>query len=150
MARGLYLLFGAFAYVLFLATFLYLIAFVGNLPGVPRTVDRGLASELVPALLVDLALIALFGAPAQPSWPGRASSGDGRGSCRSPRVGALDVPFSNLALILLFLFWRPLPQIVWDAGDGLGAALLLGAVRGGLGHRVAEHLPDQPFRIVRG
>ena len=41
MARAFYLLFGVLAYLIFFATFLYLIAFVGDLPGVPRTVDRG-------------------------------------------------------------------------------------------------------------
>ena len=40
MARAFYLLFGGLAYLIFFATFLYLIAFVGNLPWVPRTVDR--------------------------------------------------------------------------------------------------------------
>lgn len=122
MARGLYLLFGAFAYVLFLATFLYLIAFVGNLPEVPRTVDRGPASALGPALVIDLALIALFGL----QHSVMARQGFKRGWTRivpRPIERSAYVLFSNLALILLFLFWRPLPQIVWSV-DGLGAALL--------------------------
>ena len=33
--------FALVAYAIFFATFLYLIAFVGNLPWVPLTVDRG-------------------------------------------------------------------------------------------------------------
>ncbi|HMG48228.1 MAG TPA: hypothetical protein VK614_12295 [Allosphingosinicella sp.] len=41
MARAFYLLFGLLAYLIFFATFRYLIAFVGDLPWVPRTVDRG-------------------------------------------------------------------------------------------------------------
>ena len=41
MARAFYLLFGVVAYLVFFATFLYLVAFVGNFPQVPLTVDRG-------------------------------------------------------------------------------------------------------------
>ncbi len=128
MARGFYLLFGAFAYALFLATFLYLIAFVGNVPEVPRTVDRGPASGLAPALLVDLALIALFGL----QHSVMARQGFKRRWTRivpRPIERSAYVLFSNLALILLFAFWRPLPQIVWSV-DGGPAALLLWALFG--------------------
>ena len=62
MARSIYLLFGLVAYLIFFATFLYLIGFVGDLPGLPRTVDRapdGLPIAL--AVPLDVALIALFG-----------------------------------------------------------------------------------------
>src|SRR3546814_4674058 len=61
MARALYLLFGVVAYCIFFATFLYLIAFVGDLPGVPRTVDRGPVGAVGADIVVDIALIALFG-----------------------------------------------------------------------------------------
>src|SRR6185436_10134829 len=62
MARAFYLLFGVLAYLIFFATFLYLIAFVGDLPWVPRTVDRGHeVVGLAHALAADIALIALFG-----------------------------------------------------------------------------------------
>ena len=41
MARAFFMGFALVAYAIFFATFLYLIAFVGNLPWVPLTVDRG-------------------------------------------------------------------------------------------------------------
>ncbi len=44
MARSFFMVFALVAYAIFLATFLYLIAFVGNLPWVPLTVDRGPAA----------------------------------------------------------------------------------------------------------
>ena len=62
MARFEYLLFGVVAYIVFFATFLYLIAFVADLPQVPLTVDRGGdMSGVMVAVPLDLALVALFG-----------------------------------------------------------------------------------------
>jgi protein-S-isoprenylcysteine O-methyltransferase Ste14 len=48
------------AYLFFLGSFVYAIAFVGNLPFVPRTIDGGIAVPLPEAIGVDLALLALF------------------------------------------------------------------------------------------
>ena len=61
MSKVMSLLFAVVAYAIFLATFLYLIAFVGNLPLVPITVDRGPAAPSAVTLVVNLALISLFG-----------------------------------------------------------------------------------------
>src|SRR5688572_3141629 len=62
MARAIYLLFGVVAYLIFFATFLYLVAFVGDFPWVPRTVDRGgPAADLWQAVAINVGLIVLFG-----------------------------------------------------------------------------------------
>src|SRR5688500_11132376 len=60
-AKAASLLFAMIAYAISFATFLYLIAFVGNFPIVPVTVDRGPDAPLAGALLINVALIALFG-----------------------------------------------------------------------------------------
>ena len=52
MSRSLTMLFALAAYAIFFATFLYLIAFVGNIPVVPRTVDIGPAAAPPPALAI--------------------------------------------------------------------------------------------------
>ena len=52
-------LYGGIVYLFFLATFLYAVAFVGNLP-VPKTIDSGMASPWPLALAVNTALLGLF------------------------------------------------------------------------------------------
>jgi protein-S-isoprenylcysteine O-methyltransferase Ste14 len=124
MARILYLLFALAAYALFFATFLYLIAFVGNLPWVPVTVDRGGDSgSLASAVIVNLALIALFGL----QHSVMARSGFKRAWTRivpKPIERSVYVAAASLALILLFLLWRPIPGIVWSVENQAGAAVL--------------------------
>jgi methanethiol S-methyltransferase len=123
MTRTFYLLFGTVVYAIFFATFLYLIGFVGNLPGVPKTVDRGIVGDVAPALAINLALIALFGL--QHSIMAR------RGFKQAwtrivpkPVERSVYVLFASLALILLFLLWRPIPGEVWRIENQAGAALM--------------------------
>ena len=55
MSRATTLLFAILSYAIFFATFLYLIAFVGNLPWVPVTVDRGPEAPIAVAVMLNLA-----------------------------------------------------------------------------------------------
>lgn len=122
MARYLQFAFGAVAYGVFLAVFLYLIAFVGDF-GVPRTVDRGPVVPLVGALLLDLGLIALFGLQhsvmARPRFKAWLTRSVPETTERSVYVMA-----ANLVLILLFLLWRPMPGVIWSVDAFWAEALL--------------------------
>src|SRR3954447_25484130 len=115
MTRTLTLLFSIVCYAIFFATFLYLIAFVGDLP-VPKTVDATLTSmPREVKIAVDVALIALFGLQhsimARPAFK---------------RVWTRVVPptaersvyvlFASAALIVLFALWQPLGHAVWEVG----------------------------------
>ena len=123
MVRGLYVLFGFLAYLIFFATFLYLVAFVGNYPDAPWTVDRGPAASLPVAVLIDLALIALFGlqhsvmarAPFKAAWTRIVPATIER---------SMYVLLASLCLILLFAFWRPLPAVLWSVANPAGATAL--------------------------
>ncbi len=113
MARAVYLLFGVVAYLIFFATFLYLVAFVGDLPQAPRTVDRGgPAADLPVALAINVGLIALFGL----QHSVMARKGFKAAWTRivpAPVERSFYVLFASLALIALALFWHPLPGSVW-------------------------------------
>ena len=60
MKRYAYFAYGALTYLFFFVIFLYLVGFTGNLV-VPKSVDTGAESPLAIALVVNLALISLFG-----------------------------------------------------------------------------------------
>ena len=123
MARTLYLVFGILAYAFFFATFLYLIAFVGNLPGPMFTVDSGSISDTGTAIAIDLALIAVFGL--QHSIMARPGFKHGWTKIvPEPIERSVYVVFASLALILLFVFWRPVPQPVWSIENPVAVAIL--------------------------
>jgi protein-S-isoprenylcysteine O-methyltransferase Ste14 len=122
MSRFPALLYGAACYAVFLATFLYAIAFVAGV-GVPKHVDNGAPIALPAALAIDLALLALFAIQhsgmARPAfkrwWTRIVPPAIERGTY---------VLASSLVLALLFWQWRPLPLRVWQA-DGDGARMAL-------------------------
>ena len=124
MSKAASLLFAMIAYAIFFATFLYLIAFVGNFPIVPVTVDRGPDAPLAGALLINVALIALFGV----QHSVMARQGFKRAWTRIvPKQAerSVYVLAASAALMVLFAFWRPIQGIVWSV-EGTAALLLWG------------------------
>lgn len=112
MSKFIAALYGAIVYVVFLATFVYAVAFVGNL-GVPKSIDVGAVGELVPSLVINLALLGLFAA----QHSVMARSGFKRHWTRVvPQCveRSTYVLFASLALLLLYWQWRPLPALVWS------------------------------------
>lgn len=124
MFKSVSLLFAGVAYAIFLATFVYLIAFVGNLPLAPLTIDRGPAATMAVALAINIALIALFGV----QHSVMARQGFKRAWTRVVPAYAersTYVLVASLTLIILFIGWRPIDGVLWDV-DGPLAALLWG------------------------
>lgn len=113
MSRALTLLFAGVSYAIFLATFLYLIAFVGDFSSAPHTVDRGAQGPLLAAALIDVILIALFGLQhsimARPAFKAAWTKIVPRPAERSVYVLA-----ASITLMILFRFWRPVDAIVWN------------------------------------
>jgi methanethiol S-methyltransferase len=124
MTRSVYLLFGIVAYLIFFATFLYLIAFVGDLPVGGPTVDRP-PSDLAPAAAaaVNVGLIALFGL----QHTIMARQGFKAAWTRivpKPVERSFYVLAASLVLILLFSFWQPIPILLWEVENAAGAIAL--------------------------
>ena len=133
---------------LFLGTFLYAIAFVGNLP-VPKTIDSGEAGPLGRGADHRHPAARACSPSSTASWRGRRSSAGGHGSCRTPVERTTYVLLASLALVLLYWQWRPIPAPVWSVTNPAGVARPAGRLLDRLGRRAAQHLPDQSFRAVR-
>lgn len=121
--RGIFLLFAVAAYAIFFVTFLYLVGFVGNLPQLPVTVDRGPQGSVLAAVVVDLFLIALFGV----QHSVMARQGFKRAWTRmvpEPLERSIYVLCASVVLIVLFAFWRPIPASIWTVTNPAGAAVL--------------------------
>ncbi|WP_297774418.1 methanethiol S-methyltransferase [Mycobacterium sp.] len=122
MKRFLIVGYGVAAYLLFLAAFLYLVAFLGNF-WVPRTVDHGLSAPIGQAVLVNIVLLALFAVQhsimARPSfkawWTRLVPASIERSTY---------VMLSNVVLVLLYWQWRTMPAVVWDVRLPAGRLVL--------------------------
>lgn len=121
--------FGLVSYVAFLAVFLYTIAFLADV-AVPRTVDAGgTDSTTTWAVLIDLALIGLFGLQhsvmARPGFKRHWTRLVPSSIERSTYVLA-----ASALLALLYWQWRPIDKVVWNLrgiwGDSVWVLFVVG------------------------
>ena len=123
MSRILAIAYGVASYLLFLASFLYAVGFVGDLL-VPKSIDSGPTDALPASVLVDTLLLLLFAVPhsvmARPafkSWWTRFVP--------PPVERSTYVLVSSLTLGFLFWQWRPIPSGLWHVANPVGRWLLL-------------------------
>jgi protein-S-isoprenylcysteine O-methyltransferase Ste14 len=121
MSRIFVPLYGAVSYVVFLASFVYAIAWLGNFL-VPKTIDSGPATPLAEAILVNLALLTAFALqhsvmarPAFKRWWTRLVP--------QPAERSTFVLLASLLLFAVCLGWRALPQVVWQAEGAAATAM---------------------------
>jgi protein-S-isoprenylcysteine O-methyltransferase Ste14 len=110
--------FGGFAYLLFLATFAALMAFVAGIElptvGLPRTIDTPTSLPLGLALAIDVALVGQFAAQhsvmARPAFKRIWTK-----LIPKPIERSVYVLLSSIVLIVLMAFWQGIAGVVWNA-----------------------------------
>ncbi len=122
--RILSFIYGIVAYVIFLGSFLYAIAFVGDF-WVSKTINAGPEAEIFwQGLLVNIGLLGLFAI--QHSVMAR----DGFKKwwtkiIPKPIERSTYVLLSSLILILLFWQWRPMTEVIWSVESGILQTVLI-------------------------
>jgi len=123
LKRILFFVYGVTAYLLFLGSYLYAIGFIGNF-AVPTRLDGPARGPLGVALAVNAGLLALFAVQhsvmARPwfkDWWTRFVP--------RPVERSTYVLLSSVALIALFVAWRPMGGVVWSVEDPAGRIALL-------------------------
>lgn len=122
-------IYGTLCYLVFLATFLYAVAFIGNI-GPIRTIDGEATAPFGQALLINTLLLGLFAVqhsvmarPAFKRWWTRMVP--------KPVERSTYVLFSSLALLFLFHAWQPMGGTIWDVGDPIIRGTIYGLFAGG-------------------
>jgi len=122
MGRSITFIYGVAVYVVFLLTFLYSMGFVGNVL-VPKSIDSGVQSHAGVAVVINLALLSIFALQhsimARPAFKRVWTK-----IIPKPAERSTYILMTSVALILLFLFWQPLPAKVWDASNTLAGTVL--------------------------
>jgi methanethiol S-methyltransferase len=120
--RLLFFIYGVLSYLVFLATFLYAIAFVGGFL-VPRRLDGALEGTLPAALGINAALLTVFAVQHSvmarrwfKAWWTRIVP--------ETIERSTYVLCASLALLLLFWQWRPIGQVIWSVEQPLARAAL--------------------------
>ena len=120
--RLVFFTYGVAAYLLFVATFLYAIGFVGGFAA-PTRLDGPLRGSLSAALAIDVALLTIFAV--QHSVMARRWFKE-RWTLIVPWTieRSTYVACASLALLLLFWQWRPIGIEIWSVENVAGRVLL--------------------------
>ena len=114
--------FGVVSYLVFFATFLYALGFVGGF-FVPTTLDGAPRMPFGRALAIDLGLLALFAV--QHSVMARPAFKRLLTRFVPPLLERpVYVLASSLCLIAMFIYWEPLGGVIWDIASPVARAVV--------------------------
>lgn len=128
--RKIFFVFGVICHAMFLAVFLYMALFVGNL-WVPKTIDSPVVSTpLWLAVLINAALLALFAVPhsvmARPAFKQWWTQ-----LIPKPIERSVYVLIANSCVILLLLQWQPINTIIWNVPGSVARGVMWGIFAAG-------------------
>jgi len=130
MGKLLALIFGVVSYAIFFGSFLYWIGFVSNMI-VPKGIDSGVETATATALIINLALLALFGV--QHTVMARPGFKEGWTRVVPKSIErSTYVLLSSAILILLYWQWRPMPGVIWEVEAAWAQSLLWAVLFGGI------------------
>ena len=140
MGRSLTLAAAVACYLAFFAACVYLIGFAAAFEPLPSHVDKGLSAPASTGILIDIALIALFGL--QHSVMARPGFKAGWTKVVPPPLErSVYCLASALCLIALFAFWHPVAGTVWSVENPAARIVLWALFFAGWGILfVATHL----------
>lgn len=122
MGRSAAFLYGIVVYALFLVTFLYATGFVGNIV-VPKSIDSGTPGPITMSIVINLALLSVFALQhsimARPAFKRLWTKIIPKAAERSTYI-----LMTCFALILIFLFWQPIPNPVWNFENSIAGVTL--------------------------
>jgi protein-S-isoprenylcysteine O-methyltransferase Ste14 len=115
LKRIAFFAYGVVCYVIFFATFLYAIGFIGGF-AVPATLDGPATVPLAQGIAINAGLLALFAV--QHSIMARKWFKDWWTRIVAPALErSTYVLLSSLALIFMFWQWRPLGGVIWSVDN---------------------------------
>src|SRR5262245_59291188 len=117
MARMTFFVYGVACHLLFLAVYVYMAAFFGGIPFVPKAVDGPVGASLPWALAINAGLVVAFALQhsvmARPGFKRLWTRLVPRPIERSTYV-----LLSCVVLIGLMILWQPINVVIWDLPDG--------------------------------
>lgn len=131
------LIYSIIVYLVFFATFLYLIAFIGGdmtaWAGLPKTIDQGPSQFAgAPAALVNIGLLLLFGV--QHSVMARQGFKKAWTKIVPPSMERSTYVLATVVVLwIMFLGWQPMSGVVWSVTSPLWAGILTALFFAGFG-----------------